>query len=242
MVEKNKKHVVKKPQIFSFNTDLVKGYLRLVTPGIYAVVIENDYDRAMLFCRYQEFYESPNKEFRGREFSLEYFVKNYMLKTKKNVFTYHIDWGGFNIPSDSLEKSYKVFQNQKDEYNLLMRKIIRKCEEHCVKYNTDKKYYIIGVDDIITTMTEHEIAHGLYYINSDYKKRVNNLLKKIDGRTYQFAKNYLVEIGYSPKKKIIDDEIQAYLSTGLPDKLKNTKLKEHTWNFNRNFKDFYLFE
>jgi hypothetical protein len=233
-----KKHVVKKPLIHSFKTTLVKGYLQIVAPGIYAVVIENDYDRAMLFCRYQEFYESPYKEFRGKEFSLEYFVKHYMIKTKKNVFRYHLDWGGYNIPSDSLQKSYKVFERQIDEYNLLMREIIEKCEEHSL----NEKYYLIGVDDINTLMTRHEIAHGLYYINSEYRKDINTLLKKIDKKTYQFAKNYLTEIGYSQNKKIIDDEIQAYLSTGLPDKLKNSTLRKYIENFNKKFREFYLYD
>ena len=34
---------------------LVKGKVIQIKPFIYCVEIDDDYDRAMLFCRYQEF-------------------------------------------------------------------------------------------------------------------------------------------------------------------------------------------
>ena len=52
---------------------LVKGKVKEIKPFIYCVEIDDDYDRAMLFCRYQEFYESPYKKFRGKTFTwMEY--------------------------------------------------------------------------------------------------------------------------------------------------------------------------
>jgi len=38
-----------------------------VKPKIFAVIIEDSYDRAMTFLRIQEFYESPNPAFRGNK-------------------------------------------------------------------------------------------------------------------------------------------------------------------------------
>ena len=38
-----------------------------VKPKVFAVIIEDRYDRAMTFLRVQEFYESPNPAFRGNK-------------------------------------------------------------------------------------------------------------------------------------------------------------------------------
>jgi hypothetical protein len=34
---------------------LVVGEVKEIKPHIYAVIVKDDYDRAMLFCRYQEY-------------------------------------------------------------------------------------------------------------------------------------------------------------------------------------------
>ena len=48
-----------------------------VKPNVFAVIIPNQYDRAMTFCRVQEFYESPNSDFRGKHFSMWNYMKWY---------------------------------------------------------------------------------------------------------------------------------------------------------------------
>ena len=51
--------------------DFINGEVKKIKPNIYSVIIKDDYDRAMVFCRYQEFYESPYNEIRGKFFTLE---------------------------------------------------------------------------------------------------------------------------------------------------------------------------
>ena len=34
-----------------------------VRPNVFAVIVKDHYHRAMLFCRVQEYYESPNPQF-----------------------------------------------------------------------------------------------------------------------------------------------------------------------------------
>ena len=44
--------------------------IKEVRPNVFAVIVKDHYHRAMLFMRVQEFYESPNTEFRGKNFSI----------------------------------------------------------------------------------------------------------------------------------------------------------------------------
>ncbi len=55
-------------------SDYVNGVVKEIRPQIFAVVIKDSYQRTMLFCRYQEFYESPYKEIRNKFFSWEKFM------------------------------------------------------------------------------------------------------------------------------------------------------------------------
>jgi hypothetical protein len=45
-------------------------------------------------------------------------------------------------------------------------------------------------------------------------------------------------MGYADDKKIIDDEIQAFMSTGLYNGLDTIELKKYEKDFIKNFKNF----
>ena len=68
-----------------------------VRDRVFAVIMEDDYARPMTFLRVQEYYESPNPDFRGKHFNIWDYIEWYS-REKKDVFTYAFDWGGFNIP------------------------------------------------------------------------------------------------------------------------------------------------
>jgi hypothetical protein len=72
----------------------MKYEIKEVKDRVFAVIIPNHYDRAMTFCRVQEFYESPNPDFRGKHFNIWDFIEWYS-KEHKDAFTYAFDWGGF---------------------------------------------------------------------------------------------------------------------------------------------------
>jgi hypothetical protein len=55
----------------------LKYQIKEVKPFIFAVIIKDKYDRAMTFCRAQEYYESPSLKFRGKQFSIWYYMKWY---------------------------------------------------------------------------------------------------------------------------------------------------------------------
>jgi len=208
--------------IYNINTPLVSGNITRVVPNIYAVVIKNDYDRGMLFCRYQEYYESQYKEIRGKFFTLEYFMKLYVKKNKKQFFTYHDDFAGYNIPSHKFKEAYELFKNCDDEYNSVMKIIFEICSEHS---KSDCDFYVIGIDKTNGELFEHEFAHALYYTNKEYKRRMDYIINNIDKNIFLKIKGVLIKIGYSNKNEIIYDEIQAYLSTGLVKQLNLKSIK-----------------
>jgi len=218
------------------NNLLVKGEVKELYPKIFGVSIKNNYDRAMLFCRYQEFYESPFKEIRGKNFSLEKFMWLYKNKNKKPTFTYPEDWVGYNIPSDVLWKGYNTFYNNKNGYDEVMSKIIYYCENYPLKYGKSRtKWYLIGADSFKSDTMNHEIAHGLYYTNKKYKTTCDELISGIKKVDYNKIKKELVKLGYVNDKKIIDDEIQGFMSTGLYKTFSTQLFKKYTKPFIENF-------
>jgi hypothetical protein len=220
---------------------LVKGELKEVAPHIYCVAVEDAYDRAMLFSRYQEFYESPIKGIRNRFFTLEGLMKRYRDHYNKETFTYPEDWAGYNIPSYSLEKATEKFGDKyMTEYDEIMQHIVSECETKSYRLNkgTKHNWYLIGTDNFKSRTMNHEMAHALYYTNPEYKRNCDALISKIKKSDYTKLNKALVGIGYLNNKKIIDDEIQAFMSTGLYSKLDDEKLKHYTKEFIKNFKLF----
>lgn len=213
---------------------LISAEVKEIKPRIFAVIVKDNYDRAMLFCRYQEFYESPFKEIQGRFFTLEDLMRIYTKKNKKPHFTYPSDWGGYNIPSNILYDAVETFGQSLNEYDHIMREIIYFCE----KKSKGKPFYLIGVDKIRSKTMDHEIAHGLYHTNLAYKKSVDKLILEVPQKEYNFVKRILLKIGYRNNRVIIDDEIQAFLSTGLVDEMNTEPIKKISKKFVNNFKSF----
>ena len=145
------------------------------------------------FLRFQEHYESPL--FRGKIFTLAEYRKWY---TKwKGKFSYYSDWSGFNIPSYVLKPFYD------GKFNPLSEK-----EKKLLKLFEKKKgdFYIIGVfGNLRTSALKHEVAHGLFYTNKEYRKKVLRVLRKCDLKK---MKKRLKVKGYDDS--VLEDEINAY--------------------------------
>jgi hypothetical protein len=218
---------------------LVKGVVKEVKPRIYCVTIDDDYDRAMLFCRYQEFYESPYKKFRGKRFTWMEYMRHYKLAWKKRTFTYPDDWSGYNIPSNVMDKANDIFYKD-TEYDVIMNDIYFYCAIDSQNKNNGARcnWYLIGTSSKDKGTTNHEIAHGLYFTNEEYKKNVTKLIKNIKPIHYEKLKKKLVKMGYVDDKKIIDDEIQAFMSTGLYNGMETKELKVYEKEFKKNFSNF----
>jgi hypothetical protein len=219
-------------------TPLVVGDVIEIKPNIYAAIIRDDYDRAMLFCRYQEYYESPFPEIRNNTFSLESYMRRYTKTKKLTFFSYPHDWVGYNIPSNILIESHKKFTSHSpNEYDNVMGEIITYCNEN-TKGEEHQPWYIIGVDKIKSGTMDHEIAHGLYYTNLRYKVEMDYLISQIRKTEYISLGKHLIKAGYVNDKKIIDDEIQAFMSTGKYGKWSEIVYKKYSLEFIKVFKRY----
>lgn len=170
-----------------------------ITPHVYQVDFETRKKLLKTFLRFQERYESP--EFKDKYFTLKEYKTWYKSFYEKNRFTYYSDWSGCNVPS-------RIFD---DFRNGLMNPLSKAEKELLKKLPKEGKYYVIGTfgggnEGVI----EHEIAHGLYYTNENYKKEVDTVLKCFE-KNHEQLFDFLLKKGYH--KDVVWDEIHAYLIT-----------------------------
>ena len=188
----------------------IKYKLEKITDRIYHCIINDSYDLAMTFCRVQEFYESPFKEIRGKSFELLQLMSLYSKKNGLGYFGYPADWAGFNIPGSIIQKCYIegdiidlncYDDNIMDIHDTIMDELDER----------DPRYYLIGSEGDNVTTKRHEIAHALYHLNNEYKRKVDKVVKRITPKIHKQIEEYLLEIGYT--KKVVVDEINAYFAT-----------------------------
>jgi hypothetical protein len=178
-----------------------------VKPRIFFLQFKRQYDLCMTFLRYQEFYESP--KFRGKAFQILDFMEWYSREYGDGSFTYPKDWAGFNIPSHIIKQVWDLGIADRNLYDYHMKEVY----QQCVKQYPDGKFYLIGTTSTKGSIMRHEIAHGMFYLNQDYRKEMIKLIKKLDASFYQSMCATLKNLGYC--KQVWIDECQAYLSTGM---------------------------
>lgn len=177
----------------------------MVKYPIYLITMQTQYLLASTFMRFQEYYESP--KFRKKIFTREEYEDWYALegcpRESKN-FTYYQDWDGFNVPSWVLRPFY---DGAFDPLSCKEKKLLDACR------HIAGTYYVIGVSEEALTdisAVKHEFVHGLYYTNPEYGNAVRSILRKYD---VTYVREILRSMGYN--EDVLDDEINAYFTTGL---------------------------
>jgi hypothetical protein len=203
-------------------------------PKVFVFIIPDDYIRAMLFLRIQEFYESKNRKFKGKKFSF-WDYKEWYSSLKGGNFTYTSDWSGFNVPLSVALKCKKISKVE-TPYDIEMNKILNKI---CKKQNS-KGSYLIGVKSIKSNTFKHELAHALYYTDKIYKNSMDIITKSIGNKNLKALKCRLKEFGYC--EEVLMDEIQAYMSTEKSNFLtKIVSVEENLLRkYKNNFKKQYI--
>ncbi len=202
-----------------------------VKDRIFAVVIPDSYERAMTFLRVQEFYESPNPDFRGKDFDIWDYILWYSCQNDGS-FTYASDWSGFNIPLPVAWECYDGVSSMRDtwksKWDEVMKNIVWAVQGRMFhkKHTRDMNAYIIGTEDMQGDTFKHEVCHGLYYTNKEYKKAVDEITDSIDPEIRETLKNNLLEMGYT--EGVVYDEIQAYLNFGWESKKFSKGVRKNT--------------
>jgi hypothetical protein len=199
--------------------------IELLTPQIVHISTTDRYWLADTFLRMQEFYESPFEEIRGQYFDLETYMDLYAKEFGN--FTYHSDWGGFNIPGESVREFFHRFPHA-----VLTRKEIKVKDflfqnDLLLKPYSQEKFYVVGAIDY--NVFKHEMAHAFYYLDSDYREEINSELEYIGMEKYLKFRNELLEKGYCSNAVL--DEMQAYLVTSTVQEFE----KKFTVEFNLDF-------
>lgn len=188
---------------------MIKYKIKAVRPDVFVVVVPDGYDRAMLFWRVQEFYESPNKKFRDSSFSVWDYAKWYAGKYEGS-FSYPADFVGFNLPLVVAKKCYEV-NDLETPYDREMRAIVESL------FVNGGRQYIIGTDSLKGDTFEHEMAHAMYYTDMVYRNEMDGVTDSLPKAVADRLKRNIRKIGYH--SSVVKDEIQAYMSTELSERV-----------------------
>lgn len=170
------------------------------------ISMDNKNALASAMMRFQEYYESPFEDIRGKIFTVGY-LKSKGSRAKPGVNSYcgnvlmEAEWDGYNIPSSVLEPFIKgLFDPLTVEEAAIV---------EMFRYRTDDFYLIATYGDqgVIETL-EHEIRHAMWGISKEYKAEVTLALQLHRSRLKPLRK-CLVEWGYHPD--VLDDECHAYM-------------------------------
>lgn len=181
-----------------------------VLPSVYCLHVESRIVLANMFLRVQEYYECPDPKFRHACFTLEEYQAWYKTTSevgKGGGFDYYLRWPGFNVPSWVLEdlRAGALGPLRPPEQALLA--LLPPARDA-------KPYYVIGTCEHDVNTLHHEMAHGLYATNGDYKEKVQTALAELPSEVHTMLKQRLLDMGYPDDPAIILDEMQAYMAEG----------------------------
>jgi hypothetical protein len=178
-----------------------------VYPGVLAVAVPRAEKRSLdaMFLRFQEYYESPEKQFRGQDFNKKDYLDWYSNKYESD---YLDDWDGFNVPAS-------IFKQVVNDKIFLTEGVgdLSQAELKLAGRAGDYKYVIGFIEGDLETF-RHELAHALYYIDPEYHLKANRaLIANQESLSDLF--DYLTDEGYS--EDFLFDEAQAYIVSGFPE-------------------------
>lgn len=178
----------------------------MITDKIHLFLFNTQKDAASTFMRFEESYESP--KFRGKVFSFEefkkWYIKNSPNSQRGEIFTYYTDWTAFNVPSYVLKPFYDGKFNPLSSQEKKVLDML-KHEPH--------PFYIIALHkqtEDMSSVLDHEVAHGLFHLDKDYSRAVFKLLANYN---VEPIKNKL-RMGGGYHEETMTDEVQALIIDG----------------------------
>ena len=128
-------------------------------------------------------------------------------------------WNGFNVPGKVLYDWWDKFEEHSDirvREKYVFEEIYRLMDKEVGFYLEDdiKKIYVIAVNNESCNkkVIEHELAHAFFTLYKEYRGNCKKLIKGLSIDEKNDAKEALLKMGYGDNT--VDDEMQAYFSTG----------------------------
>jgi len=194
--------------------------IKEISPKVYLLTFDTQYDLCMTFVRIQEFYESP--EFRNKYFELEEYMDWWAKNYGKGSFDYRSRWTGLNVPGPVVCKWIEKVTLHNGEFRDKERQLLNRILGY-VERTTDfdeeddsfRDIYVIAVHreggSVSVKTLDHELAHAFYTLYPDYQESCDSLLEKIPAKVGSGAATKLLRMGYT--SEVLRDELQAYFST-----------------------------
>lgn len=177
---------------------------------------------AITFMRFQEHYESPNPDFKGKIFTQGQLKRWYSETYGSN--DYHQQWIGFNFPSQVLHPfKHGLFDPLTTEEQRLL---------DLFRYRLDD-FYIIGAQN--NSVLRHELAHALYCSNTKYRKEIDTIIKN-NTKKLKKTISYILNKGYSTE--VLNDEIQAYITDNEDPEIINNTCPTIVSQINRTYQKY----
>jgi len=202
---------------------------------IYSLCFDDPYKLAMTFLRCQEYYESENPKFYRKKFTIIQYMDWYFKKS--GSFEYHLDWSGFNFSSTIVDEVNRLGIDDINHYDLLLKSITEMAKSDA---NNDR-IYLIGYKKGNKGTLRHEIAHGRFYVNGEYRVKIENLFAKLPIDLQNKLYDSMMKAGYAQSSCV--DEFQAYAITNNERRFwtekKTPELQEFFDNIRKTYKEFY---
>jgi hypothetical protein len=174
--------------------------IKEIYPNIYMVTAINQFYLNHSFQRIQEFYESSSSKFKNKLFKKEVFNKWFTKKYKKDYYNF---WEGFNIYRETIDSFNKIYKKEKlDDYEESLFSLLKTIPKK-------SRYCVIGVLEKDSGTVQHELIHGVFYLNDKYRQEVRDYFcspfcDKLNG-----LRKKLSDIGYG--EEVMIDELNAYV-------------------------------
>jgi len=156
----------------------------------------------MTMCRVQEYYESPHANIKKKIFTMEEFFDTHM--DDSGYISYFEQWSGFNLPGHVIDQFFARFKDITPREKKMMEAI-------CLYVKPPEKYYVISTEKDDPETVKHEYAHALWIMDSVYQNKAQLIVGEIPVKHHRNLMKQLLGMGYD--KSVVDDEINAYLST-----------------------------
>lgn len=192
------------------------------------------------FVRFHGHYENPN--FQSKIFTKKQFDRWFKNNTEEGSdldMDFYSLGGGFNVPDYVFNK---FLEGKFDPLSEKEKKLLNEISK--IKRN---KFYVLAIDRTEKCRINHEIAHGLYYLNKNYKEEINKFIFDMPKRDFKKIESILKTSQIYSDERIVD-EIQAHLvndyysfiGINILDKkgMDENKLKNYATNINKIFEKY----